>query len=381
MELQKLNEIEKEIHNISFLKKDLKDNKKVVLFLGAGVNYSPNVDIMWNDILKFLLDKAFGQIIFGRKMSSLDYNLLRKSLGLEYSLPDENKIDEGQWKKVERLVNEAFPYIVQASIIKDNLKNNYASFIQHFLYSKCNRNILEDAFKECYSLKKKGEGKLKFHTLFRIAKFIILYPYVEAVVTYNYDNFLKYAIKILLEHKNDFFTEDELKYIEHNEGRFRNIYDVTGTGKNKSCGKEDFLIYHVHGFIESPTHRDIVSDNRIILSQDEFYENSMNVYSWENATQLHYLKSYTCIFSGSSLTDMTVQRMLYYAKQYGSGNRIYHLCAQPNTDECKDYKNIVNELAILKNEFNSTMGITPVFSNKGYDSLYKYLSEICINLK
>lgn len=210
------------------MKKDLKDNKKVVLFLGAGVNYSPDVNILWNDILKFLLDKAFGQIIFGRKMSSLDYNLLRKSLGLEYSLPDENKIDEGQWKKVERLVNEAFPYIVQASIIKDNLKNNYASFIQHFLYSKCNRNILEDAFKECYSLKKKGEGKLKFHTLFRIAKFIILYPYVEAVVTYNYDNFLKYAIKILLEYKNDFFSDDELKYIEHNEGRFKNIYDVTG---------------------------------------------------------------------------------------------------------------------------------------------------------
>ena len=93
MELQKLNEIEKEIHNISFLKKDLKDNKKVVLFLGAGVNYSPNVDIMWNDILKFLLDKAFGQIIFGRKMSSLDYNLLRRSLGLEDNLLEKYKID------------------------------------------------------------------------------------------------------------------------------------------------------------------------------------------------------------------------------------------------------------------------------------------------
>ena len=153
MELQKLNEIEKEIHNISFLKKDLKDNKKVVLFLGAGVNYSPNVDIMWSDILKFLLDKAFGQIIFGSEMSSLDYNLLRKSLGLEYNLPEKYKINEEQWKKVVSIINSEFPFIVQASIIKDKLKINYASFIQHFLYSKCNRNILEDAFKECYSLK------------------------------------------------------------------------------------------------------------------------------------------------------------------------------------------------------------------------------------
>lgn len=54
---------------------------------------------------------------------------------------------------------------------------------------------------------------------------IILYPYIKAVVTYNYDNFLKEAISILLESREEYFTLDELERIGK---RNLVIQDVSG---------------------------------------------------------------------------------------------------------------------------------------------------------
>lgn len=103
-----------------------------------------------------------------------------------------------------------FPPLVQASIIKSVLGNNYIDSIRKHLYQQCDKYIMRKIFLKYYGLNSNlsGTGKSRpFYSLYQLARLIILHHPIIAVVTYNFDKFLTIAIDILRENKEEFFTE------------------------------------------------------------------------------------------------------------------------------------------------------------------------------
>ena len=141
--------------------------------------------------------------------------------------------------------------------------------------------------------------------------------------------------------------------------------------KQTDFGYDNINIYHVHGFI--PRYEEIQAplDNKIVLSMDEFYEDSRNVYTWQIASQLHFLSQYTCIFCGLSLEDYTNQRLLHYVKGKHQGN-IYYITAK-TTGKYVEYSQIMDE---VKNKFHEKNGLTVIYDREGFGHIYKLLGEL-----
>ena len=187
-----------------------------------------------------------------------------------------------------------------------------------------------------------------------MARMIILYPYIKAVVTYNYDNFLKEAISILLESREEYFTLDELERIGK---RNLVIQDVSGFVYAQEMTDDILSIYHVHGYIQPPSESFIADNNQIVLSLDEYHENEKNIYSWPTATQLHFLSHYTCILAGMSLT--------------ANGN--------PNIKN-EQYLKAYSSIREVKNVYHAKCGLNVIYNREGYFQLYKELNTIVDNL-
>ena len=105
--------------------------------------------------------------------------------------------------------------------------------------------------------------------------------------------------------------------------------------------------------------------NHIVLSDDEFHRLSKNVYSWQNATQLHFFTHYTCILLGLSLDDMTTLRILRHANIENSGEKVYWLRG--------GWVDGSEEEQRLKAEYFTTQHLCVVNDANGYNSLYHQL--------
>lgn len=372
----------KNSYNFDLFKKDLEDRKQMVLFVGAGINYSKDVKILWDDVINYLFEKTLSRHVIGKNISTDDYCIIKKALGIDSILSNE-EIENGlsikeikdRYRIQQNAMFELNP-LIKASIVKSTLGDSYISFIQHYLYRQCNRTILQSAFNECYALNVeiKIENR-RFYTLYQIARMIILCPFVKAVVTYNYDNYLRLAIDILWTQKDNFFTIEELDFINKKGRKNLVVSDISNNIYEHGLSEADLFIYHVHGYIPSPSEADSVSCNNIVLSLEEYYEDSRNVHTWQTATQLHFLSHYTCLFAGLSLSDITTQRMLYYTKHCGNEEKIYHICSYNPPDDFT-YKTAYHALMDMKYEFHSLYGLTPIFAADGYDNLYERIGNV-----
>ena len=141
------------------------------------------MDMLFSDALRFLAIE--------KDISTVEMNIIRQGLNKK-SLDNQNKFFSDLLRINETLDYELTQQI-KASIVKEILGDNYIMAIQKFLYSQCNKRLIRRKFQEAYSLKNKEKEKktYPFYTLYTMARMIILYPYIKAVVTYNYDNFLK----------------------------------------------------------------------------------------------------------------------------------------------------------------------------------------------
>lgn len=366
--------------NLQQLAEDFKYRKRMVLFLGAGVNLGDRVciegckeiDLSWNGLLNGLFSEAFSLLSIGKELSSEDRYIIQ-SLICDPNKKDVAKgFSEENWERLRSYVSFEFPPLVQASIIKSVLGSNYIDSIRKHLYQQCDKYIMQKIFFKYYGLNSNLSGTDKnkpFYSLYQLARLIILHHSVIAVVTYNFDKFLTMAIDILRENKKEFFTEKELKNIRQD----RTVEDVFGTYSHSSQEKDVLPIYHIHGLIPPYNEFLPVKDNEIVLSMEEFYENTQNVYSWQTATQLHFLCHFTCLFLGSSLTDINTQRMIHYASKIGNDDKIYYLHAvsksmkeRLNEKEYISYLKLVN----IKDTFYTQYGLTPIFDKSGYNHLY-----------
>lgn len=355
------------------LEDDFKKERSIVLFLGAGINFEAphGVDFSWDALLNHLLSYAVVQLLpaddVGKQMA--DEMSLSAKKSIKELLRDMDKKKKKVLKKrlfgLEEQIDFdiRFPRDVKAAIVKQTLGNEvYVKLIQDFLYGRMEKKEIEEAGKKYVDyLNHKTVVKPSFFSLFCIADLILHNRNIKAVVTQNYDQFLCDAILFL---KN---------YPDYYKSHVKEVREIISNTICDWKGQIDFTynhlnIYHVHGFI--PRYDDIQApkDNKIVLSMDEFYEDSRNVYSWQIASQLHFLSQYTCLFCGLSLNDYTNQRLLHYVKGKHHGN-LYYITAGSIDKKTKIKDNI-------KNKFHENNGLTVLYDEQGYGHIYKMLGEL-----
>lgn len=157
------------------------------------------------------------------------------------------------------------------------------------------------------------------------------------------------------------------------------IEEVYGNFNNSQQADNILPIYHIHGYLP-PFNEPFLSDgNEIVLSMEEYYDNVRNVYSWQTATQLHFLCHFTCMFVGISLSDINPQRMVHYASSIGNEDKIYFLHASTKNylkeTQAEDYKSYV-QIMEIKDAFFTNYGLTPIFELGGYKELYNHIFSV-----
>lgn len=332
--------------NIDEFRKDIKDNKAMALFLGAGTDITKTYpyDLEYNN-LRSGLEKGIVQLTWG--------NLIRE-------LVDATCINEEEKKSLNKISSAP----LKAAILKNRMGNSYVPIIRNWLYSRCNRRILVKSYDYFEQYQENPTidslSKVPFGSLFAIAEFILRQKSIRAVFTQNYNNFLSETIRILLEKCPERYGESRQKM---------KPFDVYSGWKDEPYDETCFFIYHVHGYIPPPSEMLPNSkDNYIVLSDEEFYQLSQNVYSWQNASQLHFLTHHTCIILGLSLDDMTTARLLRHANLKNNSENVYWLRGGPDDD-----KDDVQQR--LKAEYYESQHLCVVNDADGYCDMYHQILE------
>lgn len=370
------------IQNIHLLRKDLEAHKQIVLFIGAGINCSDKVNLLWEQVINHLFDHVVIRVSLEHGLEKDEFSALRQAFGLDRILNEDvvGNIVTSDLVDCMNLYNYAlqeFPLIVKASVIKSILGGSYLSFIQDYIYGVCSRRLIKDTFESCYVLDATGSSKTpkRMHSLYQTARMIILCKDIKAVVTYNYDNFLTCAINILLEDREKYFTPEELEIVKT---RNINVKDISGSIYEYSLKNDTLFVYHVHGYIPPPSEADELRDRSIVMSLEEYHEYSMTEMSaWQTSTQLHFLSHYTCMFLGLSLSDITTQRLLHYVRKSGNKERLYQLFASaPNNSGNKLYAKVHQTILDMKMDFHIAYGLTPIVCTDGFEELYSAVADM-----
>lgn len=335
--------------NIDILKKDFQDNKAIALFLGAGCDLT----FCYPDGSRYDYLRDVGK-------HRLNWDNLLKEL-------TENAcISRKEYRAIRRLSSNT----LKAAILKHRLGDSYIPIIQNWLYSHCNRSVLLDSYPSYkdYQTTPTEENlkKVPFGTLFVLAELILRQDSIKAVITQNYNNFLSETIRILLEkdENNSYGVRQKCKPID--------VYDGW---KDDPLDNDTFLIYHVHGYIPSPSEKQAKKEsNHIVLSDEEFYQLSRDVFSWQNVTQINYLTHYTCIMLGLSLDDITTLRLLRHANIEKSSEKVYWIRGGDSYKGDKD-----NTTLRLLSEYYESQHIYVVNDSDGYTDLYHQLLDVVKN--
>lgn len=349
---------------------EFEKGKQIVLFLGAGINISDGNGLGWDSLLNYLFKKALSFI-------SIENNI-DNSISLEEickPISEEDFCTKQESGNVKLFLVKEYPSLVKASIIKSVLGDNYVTSIQEYIYSRCNKEKLESIFKDCYVINECNReiNKKPYYSLFQTAKLIMLCQNVKAVVTYNYDNLLSDAIRILSKDPKLYFSIKEQALIEAQK---RIPKDVSSTNLDSELVEGIFPIYHVHGYIPPPNELIIKKSNDIVLTMEEFYDSMGNVFSWQTSTPIHFLNNYTTVFLGLSLTDLNTQRMIRFVQNENKKRSIYYLYASDAINNLEIYGNLLK----VKKTFYQNYGLIPVLDLEGYLSLYSRFDKIINNL-
>jgi hypothetical protein len=278
-------------------------NKELVLFVGAGVT----ADLLptWNELLKKLVRYA-----------------INRKLKFEVEKSELDKLSK--WA-----ASNALTLYEKASLTKKLLRNNYLSILRRFLYEKINRDKIS-----CKT------GSL----LDSVARLCELEA-VKAVVSYNYDDLL-------------------LKRIEQNNIRKVNV--ITDSGSTARTAKS-LSIFYIHGYLPNKELPPSAKETCIVFSQDDYFVAALNPYSWQNSTQLHFLRNFPCLFIGISFRDFEINRILSYSisgRKAMSYVMMSHkdLIATNNSDQKIDNLKIKIRTTLL-----SELGIKLIYT--GYDHI------------
>lgn len=397
--------------NLNNLKKDFVDNRSFTLFVGAGINAGKNIKLLWNDLVKKACEVSFRQIARSLELSPQDTSILLCILGIKkISINDILHLDtfrEGveKSKKTERIerltsgieeeiaqfmslkdyVASHFPIEIQVSIIKTLLGESYIPFIQDNLYTQCNQEVIRKEFKayQTQFIVHDDYTPGELFSLFVVARMILLNPQIKSVISYNYDNFLTFAVCYLLNHHEYYFTAEEaeflrLRYQVGQQAELNHIvpaidiYNGNGIHSQNKGSCNSIPIYHVHGFI--PPFEDLQYNDapEIILSSDEYMSSIGENSSWNISAQLNSILTTDSLFIGSSITDLSTKRMINIAAEQGIKRHRYVLDAYDRDSYPKEKK----ILRIIKNSYLETLGVKVIDCDEGFGRLFQQIAKI-----
>lgn len=308
-------------------KRDLR-SKELVLFVGAGIN--AKLLPQWNTLLNDLLEYA-----------------VKYRLGGEWAGQETAGILA--WLKGEDGHGTLSSY-EKASFVKLLLGNHYLDVLHERLYRQFDHNVLDE------------ERRKSVRFLHEIAK-LCQHKNIHAVVTYNYDDLLEYCINRLAEREEG---KEKTGY-----RRACSVYGMQQIAPDQGT----LPIFHVHGFL--PQH-DRPLDPRmalVVLSYEEYYQTLLEPFSWQTVIQLHFLRSFTCLFLGISLRDTNMLRLLSHAQHYSQQKAQYILMCRQDLIGDSDLDWESNKIRIHATLFND-FGIRLLFSGNGHRTLVPVVQSI-----
>lgn len=136
---------------------------------------------------------------------------------------------------------------------------------------------------------------------------------VKSVINYNYDNVLQL-------------------YLGKHSVRYKLILDG-----GELRDRVSLHIFHPHGYLS----RDGGPITSLILSEEEYHEESFRPYSWGNIAQLKHMTSSCCVFIGASMVDPNMRRLLRAAKPTSISS---HFAFLPSDEKPSDIQWMTNAL-------------------------------------
>ena len=241
--------------------------ERLALFIGAGVSKDAGLD-SWDDLINGLQLKILNSKL-GLRATKLELNALLKS-HIYHS-------NSGQ----ENIFHESNRLLLDASLIKMEFGDYFDSELQKSLYQKMGKNhpIIDALVELCH--------------------FQIMKRNISAIITYNYDSLL----------------EDNLK--ENSDFDFQVISNAT-----EIPDRSKIPIFHVHGYIPSSLN-DQNKPNKVVISDEDYYELYLNFYHWSNIVQISHLRNNSCLFIGISFKDPNLRRILYHLSKESNIPRHY----------------------------------------------------------
>jgi hypothetical protein len=308
---------------------------RLVLFLGAGIN-----------------GKAVPQ------WPALLRSLLRRALRCSLHPPATPECIDAV---LQRTTDEHDGY-AQASIAEMLLgSRRFPAVLRGEIYGQCDFARLRTSC--CYlagwfqsAWVNESREPEEFGLLCSIAR-LCLAREVIAVVTYNFDTLLEFAIEAIC---------SSLPGDLHSR-RTRRPVSFGGTTVRESWaqarGQNVLPVYHVHGCLHPPRGSKGLADYPAVISEHDYARMMHQPHSWEDTSQLHFLRNYPCLFLGLSMADWNILRLLEAAVEPSKEERptgsVYCVGATAHSDSEADL-----QLA-LKRRLLAGFGVQAAFANPG----------------
>ena len=138
-------------YNYRLLQKDIKEGKRIVLFLGAGINYCKDYPILWADVMEHLFKSVILNIASDNNLSQEERTLFKDLFDIDKNNKskkkqnNDSKTIQASEKLLQYVYNE-FPFTLQSYIVKKYLGKRYIPIIQDFIYSRIDGNYIKKQF-------------------------------------------------------------------------------------------------------------------------------------------------------------------------------------------------------------------------------------------